>query len=154
MSDEKLKERRQKYEIPETMYEPVFDRCLVFQIPTVESDTFKGSILVKPEVTKTREKNSSPRGVLVAAGLTARDQLESHGIEIGDIVWFARLSLWKHEIDAGSKQFAVIRAAEISGSEDLKERLATGAAQIERADGQWRMAGTSQRTDAPEFDDA
>jgi hypothetical protein len=154
MSDEKLKERWGKYGIPEAMYQPAFDRCLVFQIPTVESDTFKGSVLIKPETTKAKEKSSSPRGVLVAAGLAAKDQLDDHGIQVGDIVWFARMSLWKHEIDAGSKQFAVIRAAEITGSEDLKDRLASGDVKTEQVDGQWRIAGRGPRNDAPEFDDA
>jgi co-chaperonin GroES (HSP10) len=148
-----LEERVKKYEIPEVLYQPVFDRVLVYQIPTVESDTFAGSCLVKPEATKKREKNQSPRGVLVAAGQKAMDIMADHGIQLGDVVWFARMTMWRHEVDATLKEFAVIRAGEICGSEDLTARVESGEVKFERKDGQTRIVGSADRCDPEEWSD-
>ncbi len=150
----KLEERIKKYDIPPLLYAPVFDRCLVYQIDTVESDTFEGSCLVKPEVTKRRERNGSPRGVLVGAGLKALDILGSHGIELGDIVWFARMAMWKHEIDASNRVFSVIRAGEITGSEDLQEALGAGDIRYHLSDDEtWEIEGVRRAADPQEFED-
>lgn len=152
--DEKIK----KYEIPKWPYQPAFDRCLIYQIPTVEADTFKDSVLVKPEITKQREKQTSPRGVLVAAGQKARSILESHGIFIGHTVWFARFTLYKHEFDASNKSFATIRAAEINGSEELLADVESGREVFTMTeDGEWLFNdsdGVVARKDPEEFVDA
>lgn len=148
----KLEERVKKYDIPIPPYEPVFDRCLVFQVPTVESETFKDTSLIKPDLTKKRESTQSPRGVLVAAGMRARDILESHGIQLGDIVWFARHTMWRHELDASSKAFSVIRAGEVCGSEDLFDRVGTEVQLTKDADGMYCLEGI-KRQDPSEFDD-
>jgi co-chaperonin GroES (HSP10) len=150
----KLEERIKKYDIPPTLYEPVFDRVLVYQIETMESETFSGSTLIKPEVTRKKERSGSPRGVLVAAGLKARDIMESHGIEIGDIVWFARMSMWKHELDASSKSFSVLRIGEICGSEDLAKAIKAGDLKYAPSDdGQWELEGHKRRFNPEEYND-
>ncbi len=146
----RLQERITKYEIPKWPYEASFDRVLLFQIPTVESETFSGSLLYKPETTKKREKVGSPRAVIVSAGLKAMEILESNGIYVGDIVWFARWAMFRHELDATSKEFSIIRVGEITGCEDLshgyQERL---------SDGFYAVKGsTTQRVDPEETIDS
>lgn len=144
-----LEERIQKYDIPNWMYQPVFDRVLVYQIPTVESDTFAGSSLIKPEQTKVRERSQSPRGVIVAAGQKAREILDDHGIQIGHVVWFARMALFRHEIDASRTQFSIIRAGEICGSEDLLVAVKSGAASFLKVEGQYYIADASTEAGPP-----
>ena len=149
-----LEERVAKYEIPPILYQPVFDRVLVYQIPTVESDTFAGSCLVKPEATRKREKNQSPRGVLVAAGQKALDVMADHGIQLGDIVWFARMSMWRHEVDATLKEFSILRAGELCGSEDLRDRVTAGQVSFKRIDGLTCIDGAQpNRSDPEEYSD-
>lgn len=138
-----LVEKIKRYDIPPWPYQPTFDRIIVYQIPTTESETFKDSILVKPEVTKEKEKRQAPRAVLVAAGLRARDELESHGIEIGHTIWFARYSGNIHETDVGGgrhKGFCFLRAMEVTGSEEQLTALEAGALEfVKDADGRWSI---------------
>ena len=148
----KLEERIKKYNIPAPLYEPVFDRVLVFQIPTMESETFRDGVIFKPNETKKRESAQSPRGVVVSAGMRARDILESHGIQLGDIVWFARHTMWRHELDASSKSFSVIRAGEVCGSEDLFDRIGTEVQMTKDEDGHYQLEGI-KRQDPSEYDD-
>lgn len=161
---ELLNRKIEKYDIPRPHYQPVFDRCLVFQVNTVEKDDFATVVseatgkevkLYRPEETKDRERRTSPRGVLVAAGMKALEILHGHGINVGDTVWFARFSPWAHEINASSKVFNVIRAGEISGSEELMDKFEQGEAKhVIEDDGHWalEMKGDKLlRTDPEEY---
>lgn len=139
----KLQERIEKYEIPKPPYATTFDRILVFQINTTEEETFRGSSIIKADVTKDRDRKVSPRGVLISAGLKAREHLQSHGYRIGDIVWFAKHSYFGHEVDTGGgrhKWFTTLRSSELCGSEDLAERIRAGEDSVVFVDGEWRMS--------------
>jgi hypothetical protein len=163
-----LEERRKKYEIPEALYQPVFDRVLIYQVPTVESETFastlnpgEASTLIRPETTKRREQRQSPRGVIVAMGLKAKEILQDHGVDLGHIVWFARMAMWKHEVDSSLKEFAIIHAGEICGSEDLLTEMTVGGltwrydTKITKDKGQWVLSTHlgGERSDPQEWSD-
>lgn len=154
-----LSERIKKHKIPACPYEPVFDRIVVYALPeeAAERETFtKGGLIVKTQQTKKRQKDSTARGVLVAAGLTAMDQLRGHGIELGHYVWVARLSPWAHTIDIeeeGEVQMLFLRAGNVVGSEDLLAQRKAGGVIVSR-DKDGRHLFTFEGTEAPRFDPA
>jgi len=124
-----LEKRLKEYNIPAWPYQPVFDRIVVYRIPEdkAKSDKFsEDGILVKPEVVKDREEKSSPRGLVVAAGLTAMDQLKGHGIGLGDLVWLTKWTFYSHETartTMGGVEFLFMRAGDVVGSEDLLKSM-------------------------------
>jgi co-chaperonin GroES (HSP10) len=87
----KLEEMRRRYDIPEAPYLPMGKVVLVFRMP-VEEKTAGG--LFVPAT------NAEPKqyGVLVAAGLQAREIMRDALIEIGDVVWFGRFEGQEKEI--------------------------------------------------------
>lgn len=120
-----LDERIKEHAIHPWPYEPSFDRLIVWMLPeaSAERETFTaGGLIVKPEVTRANQKATTARGVLVAAGLTARDQLRGHGIDLGHVVWVVRLSPWRHVVDivdGKEVEFMFLRAGDVVGSEDV-----------------------------------
>jgi hypothetical protein len=133
---EKLDKRRLEYGIPNGAFQilPAFDRVFVHQIPEDESRFYGDSeFLIKPEHVLTVERNNTPRGILVAAGLQARDALESSGIQVGDIIKFQKLAPFNMTVDtvAGTPmQVMVIRDGDVVGSEDAAEKLNSGSHSI------------------------
>lgn len=130
-----LEQRRTKYGIPRLPYFLAWDRVALYQLDTTDnSDTFKGTSLVKAETTKNRERRTSPRGVICGMGMGAYDQLRGQGIELGHIVWFQKLSVWQHEFDQGGGKhagFALITAGEVTGSEDVATSITKGKVHFE-----------------------
>lgn len=132
MAADLLTEMAERYKVPPCPYEASFDRVVVFSVPEEKAmrDTYvDGGLIAKPETKKTTEKNETPRGILVSAGLTARDYLRGHGIGLGHMVWVARLSPWRHEVDrtaAGVVEFLFLRAGDIVGSETLQQYVRDG----------------------------
>ncbi len=125
-----LDEKRIKYGIPLAAFrsQPVFDQILVFQIPVEESKTYGDSVLVKTEDTLKRELTEAPRGVIVSAGLTALDQLASHGVAVGHTIYFYQIApLRMHLPLTGGKKtpLVMIQARYVFGSEELAENLKT-----------------------------
>lgn len=116
----KLDERRKQYGIPEIPYLPMGKVVLVFRIPTEE--TTAGGLYLPEE-----HREPKPMGVLVGAGLAARDILRDALVEIGDIVWFGQFSGWEKEIARDpmgkGKQILQLKVDELNGSEDAKARL-------------------------------
>ena len=127
-----LDERLKKYGLPPWPYQPAFDRIVVYTMPEEKAsrETFvEGGLIVKAEVTKDREEQESPRCILVAAGLAARDQLRGDGIDVGHIVWVARFSPWRHTVERttdGDVDFMFLRAGDVVGSEDVLRLMRDG----------------------------
>ncbi len=116
----KLDERRKLYEIPDVPYLPMAKNVLVFRIPLQRS----AGGLHLPET----HSDPNPFGVLVAAGLKARDIMREHLIEVGDVVWFGRFEGWEKEVDreraTAGKYLLQLKIDGVLGSVDAKERAA------------------------------
>ncbi len=155
-----LDERIQKHKIPRWPYQPIFDRIIVLSIPAeAESrETFvKGGLIVKHVTTEKRQKNSTARAILLAAGLGAMDHLRGHGVGVGHYVWVSRLSPWAHTVDItedGEVQMLFLRSGNVVGSEDLLAQCESGsvAITIDKADGRHQF--TFDGVPAPRFDPA
>lgn len=129
-----LEERRLKYSIPDKAFdqEAVYDRIFVHQIPRVMGNKLEGSMLYKPESARQREEESAPRGIIVSAGLKARDSLTSHGMDIGHCINFIRLAPFRLPYMSISGQelwLLVMRDGDIVASEDLPIRRNAGSVQ-------------------------
>lgn len=138
MSNPLLEEAIARYGIPRCPYEASFDRVVVYSVPEekAQRDTFvEGGIITKPQAFQEYEKQSTPRGVLVSAGLGARDVLRSHHMGLGHMVWVARLSPWRHVIDIDKdgreKTFLFLRVGDLVGSETLAGWVAAGKVKIQ-----------------------
>lgn len=141
-----MAERLKKYRVPVWPGQPSYDRIYVYQIPTVDRETYvEGGVIIAPERAKDRQQSVAPRGILLAAGLKAMGQLVSHGYMLGDVVWFARFSRWAVEVEGeGGKidHICFMRAADLVCSEDALERLRNGQLEIEMdGDGDFSFAG-------------
>lgn len=132
-----LDEAIEKYRIPRWPYEAAYDRVIVFSLPedrALRETYISGGIITKPETVKEYERSSTPRAVLVSAGLGARDVLRSHFMDLGHIVWVARLSPWRHQVDVDKDgrpiEFMFIRVGDIVGSETLQAHIKAGRVQV------------------------
>jgi hypothetical protein len=131
LQDPRLEEARLKYGIPDSVFgiDALFDRILVWQLPRVFGDLIEGTLLIKPESARQREEESTPRGVVVSAGLKALDNLRSNGVELGDVVNFIRLSPWKltlQEIAGVEINVLILRDGDLISSEELPRRRRRG----------------------------
>lgn len=137
MSDNLLDAAIREYKIPPCPYEAVYDRIVVFSVPEDKAsrDTFTaGGLITKPDSTKDKEEAESPRGILVSAGLGARDVLVGHGIGLGHMLWVARLAPWRHVVDRTEKgpvEFLFMRVGDIVGSETLLGYIKDGSVKID-----------------------
>lgn len=134
-----LDKRRLENSIPDSAfrYQPLFDRIFVWQIPDDHGLLSKDSLLVLPETTRQADMYSTPRGILVSAGLGALDVLYSHGVDLGHIVHFQRIAPFKRRIGryAGTEmQVLVLQAGDLASSEDLAERLRSGELRVTASD--------------------
>lgn len=153
----------EKYSIPSWPYEAAYDRVIVFSVPEDKAarETYvEGGLIAKPIARTKKEEGESPRGVLVAAGLGARDVLRSHGMDLGHVVWVARLAPWRHEVDRDKNgrpiEFLFLRVGDIVGSETLQQYVRQGRVAVELgSDGAHRYryddAGVIPRFDPPSY---
>jgi len=92
-----------------------------------KGDKFEADSLIHmPESTQQREKAKAPQGIIVSAGLTALDQLRSHGIDVGHKILFCHAAPYHIRYDTvlGLEQHLIIlSAADIIGSADLATNL-------------------------------
>lgn len=138
-----LDEAIEQYKIPAWPYEPGFDRIVVFSIPEEKAQRKTYVPGGKIEMVETRqafEKEETPRGILCAAGLKAMDVCRSHGIDLGHMLWVARLSPWRHEVERTAEgkviSFLFMRVGDIVGSETLQAAIKEGRVKVEvRPDG-------------------
>lgn len=119
-----LEARRLAYGIPDGVFavDALFDRVYVFQVTEDATSTFKGTSIVKPETSKQRERMECPTGIVVSAGLGALDALWSNGVELGHLVNFQKLAVYRLPVDSvGGMDFHVIvlQTGMIVGSRDL-----------------------------------
>lgn len=120
-----LDERRFEYGIPNGCFDhfPAFDKVYIWQITMQERRTYSdGGAILKPDAVVASDRNTAPRGVLVAAGLQALDALRSTGIDVGHIVRFKKFSPFIQpvaEIDGVPLNVLVLRDGDINSSEDL-----------------------------------
>jgi hypothetical protein len=123
-----LDEKRVKYGIPDTAWssQPAFDQVLVWQVKVDDGNTFGGGAILKTETALKRELQESSRGIIVAAGLTALDQLRSHGIDVGHTIDFYQIAPLRKRLPtiAGKEPTLVmIQARYVFGSEELAQNL-------------------------------
>lgn len=142
MANPLLDKAIEQYKIPRWPYQAAYDRIIVFSLPEDKAtrDTYiEGGMIAKPDSRKDYEKNTTPRGVIVSAGLGAMDVLKSHAMGLGHVVWVARLSPWRHEVDTDKDgrpiEFLFLRVGDIVGSEDLLRQIGHGLVSVEADSG-------------------
>ncbi len=86
-----LEAKRKQYSIPPIYGLPVGKRCIVWRLPPEERTA--GGLIIPG----THETQKS-RGILLAAGLKARDILKDALVEIGDEVYFGRFAGMEREL--------------------------------------------------------
>lgn len=125
-----LDARRLEFGLVDEVFEqqPVYDRIFVFQVPPAwaRGDTFGDSSIVMPDLVKERKLRTAPIGIITGAGLKALDELRSHGIDLGHIVTFVRLSPWSMPIAMVNHKEVELRmlfSGDIISSFDLAEKL-------------------------------
>ena len=127
-----LEERRWEYGITDGAFrfQPIFDRIFVHKI-SEHGDLAGGTggLVLLTEQGSQREKESAPMGILLSAGPTAMDALASHGVELGEICSFLRLSPYRYEADRKdgySWYYLVQQVGDLTGSKDLRKNLVAG----------------------------
>ena len=118
-----LEDRRHEFGIPDSAMSvrAVFDRIYVFQVPDAVERSLASGLIVMTDVKKAIELQSTPRGVIVSAGLSALDVMWSHGIELGSVVRLQRLAPFHMRydvIDMKEQYLLVMRIGDITGCED------------------------------------
>lgn len=156
-----LKNRIAEYGIDMPDFVPVFDRCFVY--PVREADTpeaTEGGIIV-PEMVK--KQLGAQRGVLIAAGPKAIEELYSHGIVLGDILVTARLSPWERRYWTGATRgedgrlvggrehrVLILRSADVVGCEDLAAKYDSGELYLEMDETGHVQLHDRERIDPPD----
>lgn len=142
-----LEHKRWQYLIPDEAWDmaPAFDRLLGYQIPTATHRAAKKGVIFQAEVSRHRERMSSPEGVIIFAGLGALDCLYGHGIEVGHTVGFVQNYLYSKPLttigELAGERVAILRAGDIIGSRELGAALRTGAQTYTRSGGIHTVAG-------------
>jgi hypothetical protein len=151
---ERLKELQTKAGFKMPPCQPVYDRVFIYPTDGLDQDEkIAGTSLYRPSSDKT--SLGASRGVLIAAGLKALDQLYGHGIELGHIVWFARLSPWQrqYEGDKRIERIVILRASEVVGSEDLMTAMLRGQVEVGVDDSDGRHVLVDRKRRDPEETD-
>jgi hypothetical protein len=130
-----LEAKRIKYGIPNSAFEsqPLFDQVLLWPVPIEASKTYGGGLIAKTDAVLKRELTEAPKGVIVAAGLSALDQLRSHGADIGHTIFFYQLAPLRMRLPAIAGKEAsliMIQARYVFGSEELAANLKARACRI------------------------
>jgi hypothetical protein len=142
-----LEERRWDAGIVDAAFHvaPIDCQVLIYQMRIVDFEDVAGSKIKRPDVSVQGDRYSASQGILVAAGLKARDYLYANGIEIGHIVRFAKLACLRLELGVvivGVPEFLLLfHCSEIRGSVDLghammnRDALAGPVAEVEQRAG-------------------
>jgi hypothetical protein len=124
-----MEEARWRYGMIDAVFgvEAYFNRVCIWQLPDKEVKLGSG-ILAAPEMAAKRMKQQTPSGIIVAAGLEARDMLRGQGHKDGDIVLFIRLSPWRIETGHvnGNFEFGnliVLTVGDVVGNLTQRERM-------------------------------
>lgn len=119
--NDKLRKVREKYpDMPSVPYLPVGKTVLVYRLPPEEMSA--GGIILTEE-----HRGPKECGVLVAAGLQARDVMREHLIELGDVVQFGRFegreAEFEREKQQKGKYLLQMKIEGVLGSYDALERV-------------------------------
>lgn len=125
MMPPRLKARLEFFKITPPNFAPVYDRIFVCPIVEKGNDQTAGGIVLAET---TRDGLSAQRGLLMAAGAKAIEQLYAHGLTVGDIVVCVRFSphLRKYMVKGHMHEMLVLRASEVMGGEDLQAAYDSG----------------------------
>ena len=149
-----LEVNMKQYDIEMPPFYPVYDRVLIYPVEVAagQPDTTKAGLVI-PEYSKKRA--NAQTGVLIAAGVKAREQLYSHGIELGDVVVMARFSHWERNYFGASgnpHRVYILQAGEIVGSVGLKHRLDRNEIWMEMDRSGKVLFHERERNDPPQID--
>jgi len=157
----KLDAARLKWKIGDRAFkrQATFRRIHVFQVDLMallapESDNyFPGTTIERPNITKRVDSEGCHMGILISAGLTALDELYSHGVELGDVVGFIRNAPMRHTFsrsEHGESYYLVLNAGDITCDETLGEDLVAGRKHVEDLGGEERfchvLGGAKQKS--------
>lgn len=121
----KLEARCREVGVDPPTYAPLDNNVVCWRLPPLEISA--GGIVIPSE-------HASPhvKGIVMAVGPRARDVLFSNGIELGDVVIWARFSGWEMKDKQVGKElndeYVVLKDRDILGSDDLAAELASGKA--------------------------
>ena len=129
-----LEKRVNELDIPAWPGQACFERVIIYRIPDEESASEKteGGLWKAPSRVDI-DKDRSPRGVVVSAGLEAMDVLVSNGMQLGELVWFAPHVPFRFVVGRKNNQdiqFYFMNVGDIVLSEDLLQRVADGDAKL------------------------
>jgi len=129
-AEKRLAERVKEHDAPEPPYEPVFNRIAVYRFRPKAKRTMTASGLHIPDIAQ-EEVWPENHGLLLAAGLAAREELRSQGIFVGDIVYWGSFEGEEKEYAMDEKADAPKKVLQLTnnglfGGEDLKERIRAG----------------------------
>lgn len=154
---EKLDRMRLEYMIPDGIFsrQPFWDRVFVYQLSEtafMEKYGGEGGVIVIPESVQAKYKAETARGILVAAGPKALDQIRSNGADLGDIVSFTHLAPYRLNLDAvDGHVFSVLvmLSGNLVASEDLEQarRAGTKVLEFDEESGQhyWTEPGVAKK---------
>lgn len=135
-----LEKRRCQYGIPDIAFEQValYNWILVHQIPPKwdedgGGERFSGTSILKPQTRQSRDEKESSRGIIVSAGMAARDVLRSHGVDLGHVISFVRVAPWIRPTGYfGGVEYnlMVLRDGDLITSEDTQDALRSGKVRI------------------------
>lgn len=142
-----LDERRIKYEIPDRAFEweACFDRVLGYQLDVFDEGYIsEGSAIFIPKHVADKNRKLTPKVLVLSAGLKARDELLSHGIQLGDICMLCRMAIFSAVfdfIDNVPQTFLQLRSGDLSAGKDTAERVRRGDLRVEYRE--FKSAGSS-----------
>jgi hypothetical protein len=124
-----LEEARWKYGMIDDVFgvTAYFNRICIWQLPE-QKKAGRSSVIELPEMAQKRIRQSTPSGIIVAAGLEAMDHLRGQGHRWGDKVLFVRLSPWRIETGYvnGHPELGmliVLTVGDVVGNLSQRERL-------------------------------
>lgn len=140
-----LERRRKEHLVPNGCFreQPMFDWVHLYQLgekDTVGDETYGDTKIILTDKARDISRDESPRGLVVAAGPLAMDELRSNGCDLGHIVRFVRLAPYRIIVDnVLGKDFTVLvmRSGSITASQDLEDAKREGRAKLV-----WTNVGT------------
>lgn len=128
-----LDQRRRDYSIVDrcfTHHSAKYDMVLVHQIDQFEdADVYHGSTIVKTDRAVMADRLEASRCIIVSAGLKAYDELRSHGMDLGHIVYLGKhtpLRLRVDVINGKPEHLLMVHAGDLFDSEDTAQALING----------------------------
>jgi len=124
-----LVERCVKWGVPPAAlkFQAAFDRVMVYHVMPMGIEArdgkwfFRDSIIQIPESENDRLQNMAPRVIIISMGLSAAEQLNSHGVDLGHYATVLRLSPYRIPVDYNFGKpitLTAVRAQDLIGSED------------------------------------